>query len=120
MCLRLQLYVDRMLAWHPNIRHLRVDFVGTITALLSTERKPQLSKTQTPGDRATQSQRDSPSRPGYRRRSMDKKMLRRIGWVGASLGLTSVLVGCSPDIAADSSAGAGTSTESSAIATSNG
>ena len=35
---------------------------------------------------------------------MDKMTLRRIGWVGASLGLTSVLVGCNPDIQADSEA----------------
>jgi hypothetical protein len=33
---------------------------------------------------------------------MDKMTLRRIGWVGASLGLTSILVGCNADVQSDS------------------
>src|SRR5260370_18636530 len=54
-----------------------------------------LSKTHNPGDRVAQSPRDSMSQPGYRRRRpMTSLTLRRIGWIGASLGLTSVLVGC--------------------------
>jgi hypothetical protein len=43
---------------------------------------------------------------------MDKQTLRRIGWIGASLGLTSALIGCT-SLSADAAADVATTTKSS-------